>query len=227
MSNEAVLADALVLLKDFKTEVPGYKEDFRNEVIKELEGSLRAAANKANGKSGLEAVAKSILKSAKKVKNPALHGAWIAPNGKQYVCDDHTMMEIDDPIELPMLDPGLTHIDQAAIMKDLNWAKEEFKLPSIAELKTGIKEEKAKAKMDGKKLSGVAYYFSGNLAVNAEWLLNAIKTTGAEKLYTSGQKSKGGWIISGLFMTGNGVTMLVLPMAPKCVDAEFVGCKGF
>lgn len=66
-----------------------------------------------------------------------------------------------------------------------------------------------------------------NCAMRLEKIPLEDQVTGAEKLYTSGQKSKTGWIISGLFMAGNGVTMLVLPMIPKCVDAEFAGCKGF
>ena len=227
MSNEAVLADALVLLKDFKAEVPGYKEDFRNEVIKELEGSLRAAANKANGKSGLEAVAKSILKSAKKVKNPALHGAWIAPNGKQYVCDGVTLMEIDEPIELESLPNNVTQFKTEVIMAARDTSEMIFELPLLAELKSQIAEQKARAKAEGTRKYTVVYCFGNGLAITADPLLTAIKATGASKLYTSGSRDGKGNIISPCFMDGSGATILVLPIKMSEAYQDKVGCVLF
>lgn len=227
MSNEALLADALVLLKDFRAEVPGFKEDFRNEVINKLEGALRAANNKANGKSGLEAAAKTILKSAKKAKNPSLHGAWIAPNGKQYVCDGVTLMEIDEPIELEPLPDNVKQFGTDAIMAARNTSDMKFELPPLAELKSQIAEQKAKAKSEGMKKYTIVYCFGNGLAIKADPLLTAIKATEANKLYTNGSRNKQGNIISPCFMDGDGVTVLVLPIKMSEAYQERCGCVLF
>lgn len=224
MSNEALLADALVLLKDFRAEVPGFKADFRNEVINKLEGALRAANNKANGKSGLEAAAKTILKSAKKAKNPSLHGAWIAPNGKQYVCDGVTLMEIDEPIELEPLPDNVKQFGTDVIMAARNTSDMKFELPPLAELKSQIAEQKAKAKSEGRKKYIIVYCFGNGLAIEAERLLNAIKATDANVLRTTDSRNKDGNIIASCFVKGNGATILLLPMRVGDGYLDTIGC---
>ena len=209
---ESILADALVCLKDFRAEVPGYRnEAFRDEVIQALEEALRTTNNKKNGKSGLEAAAKYILKNAKKGKNPALQGAWIGPNGKQYVCDGIMLVEIDDPIELEPLSDDVTRFNTEAVMSVKAEADMIVELPPLDHLTERITEEKVRAKAERMKRYKMVYCLGYGLSVDADNLQIAMKATGATHLRTRGRTNGKGSIIDACFLEGNGCTILLLP----------------
>lgn len=120
--------------------------------------------------------AKKIINNAKKIaaENKSLQGAWIESNGKQYVSDSHRILEINNPVDLPIAEIS-GHVKCYKIVDD---AKHDdtytLKIPSLNDMKKQIQTLK-------KKNRGQRILFSlgkGQPTVNAEYLFQLSEALG-------------------------------------------------
>ena len=231
----------LALMKKIADERKSDCKDFRtsceiNDTIIKLEGEIRDENNKKSGRANLAKIAKDILKNAP-ANNEFLKYPYTAENGKQYVCDASVIFEFSDPMDLPEY-PEKTDGERMErdkyfgnLMKILNNGfeeiiDEEVEAPTVNELKSGIKEKKAEAKINGEKVNGVLYSFGNGLAMNTRYILYGVEATGTTTLkYKRIESQKSHCVISCILMEGNGVRALMLPCNIK--DLTFKGYKYF
>lgn len=120
--------------------------------------------------------AKLIIMNAKKtVKgNKSMHGAWIESNGKQYVCDSHRILEINNPIKLPESET-VEHIKCYKMIDDLKRDDAYILvIPSLREMEEHIKELRERSKYRRILVS----LGKGQPAVNAEYLFQMSEALG-------------------------------------------------
>ena len=158
-----------------------------SDVITTLRGEIAAKAAKSAGKQDLYKAMLAVITFSKKYcpRQNELHGAWI-DDGKQYVSNGHMLIENSGaPLDLPPLSDGVEPMNVQPIIKAR--AEKEYcdvlTCPTIAELKSGIKEQKELAKCNGHKLLGVKYRFGGGRTANAEYLQIAVQATGDTTIY--------------------------------------------
>ena len=121
--------------------------------------------------------ANKIINNAKKMAsgNKSLQGAWIEENGKQYVCDSHRILEINNPIELPMADTA-THIKTYKMIEDAKHGDTyELKISSLEEIKEQMQLLKDKKKNGQRILVSLG---KGQPTVNAEYLFQMSEALG-------------------------------------------------
>lgn len=209
-------ADMLALLENIRAcgEVNYLNSAALSEAINDLSAEIRQENNRLTGSGSLAAAAGSILKSGKASGNRSISGAWTAENGRQYVCDGFRVLEILSPLDLEPLPDGVKPVDAGAFFKDeLVNGPEVLDLPTAGELKTLIQGVKADARMNGRKTGKyfkVLYKFPCGLALNAEYLLNAIQATGANHLRTS--KSSAGRFSCPCYLVGDAARVCLLPV---------------
>lgn len=129
----------------------------------------------------------AVIKSAKKhyPHTEGLHGAWIV-DGKQYVSNGYILIENSGtPLDLPTLFDDVKPIDVQPTIKAR--AEKEYPdvlvCPTIAELKSGIREQKALAKCKYDSLRDIRYHFGGGHVANAEYLQIAVQATGSTTIH--------------------------------------------
>ena len=152
------------------------------DITKSLEEEINKENNKKNGKSNLEKAMKAVISEASKTGRTNILGAWIK-DGVQYVCDTYRIIANKNPIDIISVPDDVPKMPLENFLAN---AKEtciyEIKLPSIAELKNGIKLEKEKAKVQN-------YYKSSNkrvkyidkeqkLSFNAQYLVDILTAVG-------------------------------------------------
>lgn len=200
------------------------------EVIATLRQEVAAKNAKSAGKQDLYKAMMAVIKSAKKhyPHTEGLHGAWIV-DGKQYVSNGYMLIENSDtPLDLPTLSDDVKPINVQPIMKAR--AEKEYPdvltCPTIAELKSGIREQKALAKCKFDKLRDVRYHLGGGHVANAEYLQIAVQATGSTTIHAENHIAGGDdkcqvgelW-----FESDDGkVRVLVLPMCGLLSD-DFIG----
>jgi hypothetical protein len=142
-----------------------------NRLQAEAEQDIRTQTAKASGNGNRLKAAERIIKNCKKmqVAKIALHGAW-TENDKQYFTDAYQALELCEPLPLEAAPDG----NRPPIKKLFDGARTAkgapVELPTVAELKSYIKIEKAK------KPPVIIWDFGENLpAVNAEYLLNILE----------------------------------------------------
>ena len=157
------------------------------EVIATLRKEVAVKNAKSAGKQDLYKAMMAVIKSAEKhsPNRRALHGAWF-DHGKQYVCNGYVLIENSGtPLDLPTLPDGVEPMNVQPILK----ARAEKEYPdtlvclTIAELKSGIKEQKALAKCKYDKLKDVRYHLGGGHVANAEYLQIAVQATGSTTIH--------------------------------------------
>ena len=157
------------------------------EVIATLRKEVAVKNAKSAGKQDLYKAMMAVIKSAEKhsPNRRALHGAWF-DHGKQYVCNSYMLIENSGtPLDLPTLPDGVEPMNVQPILK----ARAEKEYPdtlvclTIAELKSGIKEQKALAKCKYDKLKDVRYHLGGGHVANAEYLQIAVQATGSTTIH--------------------------------------------
>lgn len=231
----------LALMKKIDAERKSDSEDFRtsceiNDTIIKLEEEIRDENNKKSGRANLAKIAKDILKCAPDSLEFFKY-SYTEENGKQYVCDTHVIFEFSDPMDLPEY-PAKTDGERMErdksfgnIIKILNNGfeeiiDEEVEAPTANEIKSGIKQKKAEAKINGDKVKGVLYSFGNGLAINTRYLLYGVEATGTTTLkYKRRENQTSHCVISSILMEGNGVRALMLPCNIK--DLTFKGYKYF
>lgn len=138
--------------------------------------AMRQQSAKKDGVKTRYQALNNILKNAKKCNptRPVLWGAWRA-NNKQYICDAFSLIELNSPLDLIEIAPGLEPINAARIMTD-NDGGAPLALPSADDLTLYIKAEKIRLKSAGEPRAVPLWDFGDGLpAVNAQYLLNIIE----------------------------------------------------
>lgn len=204
------------------------------EVIATLRQEVAAKNAKSAGKQDLYKAMMAVIKSAKKhcPYTEGLHGTWIV-DGKQYVSNGYMLIENGGtPLDLPTLFDDVKPIDVQPIIKAQAEKEypDELVCPTIAELKSGIREQKALAKCKFDKLRDVRYHFGGGHIANTEYLQIAVQATGSTTIHAENriagydEENKCGYQVGELwFESDDGtVRVLVLPMRGSRSD-DFIG----
>lgn len=192
------------------------------EVIATLRKEVAVKNAKSAGKQDLYKAMMAVIKSAKKhhPHQKGLHSAWI-DDGKQYVSNGYMLIENSGtPLDLPTLPDGVELMNVQPIIKAR--AEKEYPdtlvCPTIAELKSGIKEQKALAKCKHDKLKDVRYHLGGGHVANAEYLQIAVQATGCTTIHSDKSQVGELW-----FESDDGtVRVLVLPVRGRPSD-DFIG----
>lgn len=180
MTNEKLIA----VLKTAQKEIAAPQAyAMLEDTIATLRKEIAVKSAKSAGKQDLYKAMLAVIKSAEKQSpgKKALHGAWI-DHGKQYVSNGYMLIENSGtPLDLPSLpDDEIEPMHVQHIMKAR--AEKEYPdiltCPTIAELKSGIAEQKALAKCNGHKLRTVICHLGGCHVANAEYLRIAAQATG-------------------------------------------------
>ena len=185
-NHDTISLDQLTGLKDLL-------EDFQNEA--------RAKINKAAGVTNIERAFKVIIKAAEKTYNRDLHGAF-KRGDYTYACDGHRLIRTNRPVSLP---------EAKGVSGDNFWAKaekeiaryEEVELPDLAQFTLDVKTMQKQAGRGYR----VIYRFENGLALDADYLLEAMKATKAEKLVRDEGMTK-----KPVFLYGDDVDVLLLPV---------------
>jgi hypothetical protein len=168
-------------------------EDFQNEA--------RAKINKAAGVTNVERAFKVIIKAAEKGYNLSLKGAF-KRGDYTYASDGHRLIRTKRPVSLP---------EANGVAADEFWEKaekeiaryEEVELPDLAQFTLDVKT------MQKQTLRGhrVIYCFENGLTLDADYLMEAMKATKAEKLVRDEGATK-----KPVFFYGEDVDVLLLPV---------------
>lgn len=200
------------------------------EVIATLRQEVAAKNAKSAGKQDLYKAMMAVIKSAKKhyPHTEGLHGAWIV-DGKQYVSNGYMLIENSGtPLDLPTLSDDVKTINVQPIIKEREEKEcpDVLSCPTIAELKSGIKEQKALVKCKYDRLRGVRYHFGGGHVADAEYLQIAVQATGSTTIHAENHiagyddKHQVGKL---WFESDDGtVRVLVLPVRGRPSD-DFIG----
>lgn len=185
-------------------------------LVEGVKNNIRTAINKAVGKSTLAKNAKAIIKNAtKRASHRETHGAWIeAKTGKQYVCDGFRILEINDPIELPILPGDIESKDYLKAYKVVEEAKQkdtyDLEIPSIQELKAEIKILKSQMSVKERKSKKVAItLIDKGLTLDAQYLLEISEALGGVEIIKVLVNSKG---IEPVYTENEIGTGLILPV---------------
>lgn len=184
MTNEKLIAVLKTAQKEIATpQAYAMLED----TIATLRKEIAVKSAKAAGKQDLYKAMLAVIKSVEKVApyKAALKGAWI-DHGKQYACNGFILIENSGaPLDLPALAEDVEPMHVQPILKAR--AEKEYPdvltCPTIAELKSGIAEQKALAKCNGHKFRPVVYHFGGGHVANAEYLRIAVQATGSTTIH--------------------------------------------
>lgn len=176
MNAEKILTWSVAALGHLKNGANGNAAEILNYLKTEAEAEIRHAAAKQSGNSNRQKAAERVIKSAMQDSRPALHGSWNDSNGAQYICDGFRLFKLFESLPLEKIPEDVQPIDAARIIPtDKNAHGAVLELPSIAELKAHVKEEKARKKAIKDK-SAPVYDFGAELpAVNAQYLLDMLE----------------------------------------------------
>ena len=221
MTNENLIA---VLKTAQKEIVTPQAYTMLEDTIATLRKEIAVKAAKSAGKQDLYRAMLAVIKSAEKHSpyKRALHGAWF-DHGKQYVCNGYMLIENSGtPLDLPTLPDDIEPMNVQPILKAR--AEKEYPdtlvCPTISELKSGIKEQKALAKCKHDKLEDVIYHLGGGHVANAEYLQIAVQATGSTTIHAENriagynEENKCGYQVGELWFESEDGTVrsLVLPM---------------
>lgn len=177
MNAEKILTWSVAALGHLKNGANGNAAEILEYLRTEAEAEIRHAAAKQSGNGNRQKAAERVIKSAK-ADNPreAFWGSWNDARGHQFICDGFRLIEFFEPLPLEKIREGVQPIDAARVMPpDKNARGAVLELPTVAELKAYIKEEKA-LKKAVKDKSGVLYDFGAELpAVNAQFLFDMLE----------------------------------------------------
>ena len=210
--------DLVALLENIK-ECGGVTSDNHDalcQAIDDLKAELRSANNRRNGTVDIAAAANAIIKKGKATGIDALSGAWTM-NGRQYVCDLHRIMEIQNSVDLEPIPETATPIKAAGMFNDYELFTEEFKLPTYRELQQEIQMAKAADRFVFGYMKTKAYYkLKDGPALNAEYLLDALRATGAGSMFT--RTGADGRYDQPCCFEGSGVRVMLMPVARDMHD---------
>lgn len=182
------------------------------DLIDACKAELAKKAAKAAGRTDLLKACKSVLKSANKTYNCALHGVTVI-NDRAYICDGYRMISYPaGAVDLPLLDTEKVKPMDFARTLDHGVFAIEAALPTAGYLDVEIKRVKAAEKAAGRKPARIAVRV-GDMFFNAEYLKDAILATGATTGGAVNEKSP-------LFLEKDGVTAVVMPLNPGIITQQ-------
>ena len=178
-------------------------------LVQSLKEEIALGEQKKVGKVNRFKAALKFSKLAKKTSEysrPAIAGAYIGESGKQYIMIAAMAVRYDIPYEgLVMADDAGTrpNIDKAIDSYD---SKLKVELPSIAELKTELKINKAEGKLNpnGRSMTKVE-----EALYDTEYLITLLETVEPEEAYFSCEGKT-----PALTVIGDGAQGLLLPIRP-------------
>jgi hypothetical protein len=179
------------------------------QLIHDLKEDIYADEAKKTGKSAALRVARKMLKNGGKVREALGYAPII--DGKQYICDSFSIVELNNPLPLPELPTHLEYIDAKRILQKPNGAID-IELPDAAKLRAYIKINKADfTKQDAK--GNIFYDFGDPLpVVDALFLLNMLELLpDATAAVTPREKSN----LNGIYFEGESGRGMLLPIRPK------------
>lgn len=197
---------------------------------KALRDELAQKNARKSGKADLYRAMKAVIKLAT-ASNTALAGV-IRQDGKQYVTDGHICIEnAGTPIDLPELEtePMDAHKAMYSYWTKSDWRRCRMKLPTVAELKSGIALAKAEAKATpGCRKKPKVYYRSAINAftplLDAELLLIAVQAVGDNcEVWSDGRTYRDGKSISNLWLESSDGTTKVLLLPCRIDGEDFTG----
>lgn len=160
-------------------------------VIAVLRKELADKNAKSEGKQDLYKAMTAVIKSAKKREKHdiSLHGARIEKDGNQYVADGCICIKnVGTHLDLPSVPPVGAH--QLNLITVIATCKERAKKsgnvlisPTIAEIKSGIAEQKAAAKYREHRIESVVYDFEDGHRVDVNYLRLMMQATGSNTIY--------------------------------------------
>ena len=168
-------------------------EDFQNEA--------RAKINKTAGVTNIERAFKVVIKAAEKTYNRDLHGAFMRGN-YIYASDGHRIIRTNKMVDLPAVNGVATDEFWEKAEKEIA-RYEEVELPDLAQFTLDVKTMQKQAGRGYR----VIYRFENGLALDADYLLEAMKATKAEKLVRDDGMTK-----KPVFLYGEDVDVLLLPV---------------
>lgn len=189
-----------------------------NECIETLTLEQQKATAKANGRSDIYAVVRNILNNAAKSSNQSLHGAWVQ-DGMQYACDSYRAIQVFEPVDVPELNKGAKPLDVAKFFNNPQ-ADIELALPDIRALKADIAQAKANFRVkagSSRARCHVLYRFDNGALVNAEYLYDGIRATGATTAMTS--KNAKGLLINPVYLYSDKCNYMFVPIHPGVYGA--------
>lgn len=179
------------------------------QLIHDLKEDIYADEAKKTGNSAALRIARKMLKNGGKVREVLGYAPVI--DGKQYICDSFSIVELNNPLPLPELPTHLEYIDAKRILQKPNGAID-IELPDAAKLRAYIKINKADfTKQDAK---GNIFYDFGNPlpVVDASFLLNMLELLpDAKAAVTPREKSN----LNGIYFEGESGRGMLLPIRPK------------
>ena len=176
-------------------------------LVQSLKEEIALGEQKKSGKPNRFKAALKFSKMAKKLNTsrPGIAGAYIGEAGKQYIMIAAMAVRYDNPYEgLVMAEDGTQpSLDRAIDSYDKNLKVE---LPSVAELKTELKLNKAEGKLNpqGRSMTQIEEAF-----YDTEYLINLVEAVEPEEAYFS-CKGK----TPGLTVIGDGAQGVLLPIRP-------------
>lgn len=146
-------------------------------VLMQLQRDALHEMQRKDGRGNQLAGAKSLLKVAKKAGRVDLQGVWVDGEGRQCMCTGYHAARLLQPLEgLPCVP---SEVDPLKLDNIITGPKaQELPLPSVADLKAHIVQEKAENpdKYKGKRAAPVLYDFGdGKPLVNAQYLLDLLQ----------------------------------------------------
>lgn len=189
-------------------------------VIAVLRKELADKNAKSEGKQDLYKAMTAVIKSAKK-REPhdiSLHGARIEKDGNQYVNDECICIKnAGTHLDLPSVPPiGEHRLNLVTVMTTYKErAKKSDNVlisPTIAEIKSGIAEQKAIAKYREHRIQSVVYDFEDGHRVDANYLRLMMQATGSNTIYAENRIDFEGAQVGALYSESKDGTVRVVCM---------------
>lgn len=181
-------------------------------LVQSLKEEIALSEQKKAGKADRFKAALRFSKSAnKKLKysRPGIAGAYIGESGKQYITDSYSVVRYDNPYNglveaeqggggaYPNLDKVIDNYD----------SKCKVELPSVAELKTELKLNKAEGNLDNQGYSRTSL---GKTEYDTALLIQMVEAVEPTEAYFSNDSNT-----ATLVLIGDGAQGVLLPLRPK------------
>lgn len=174
-------------------------------LVQSLKEEIALAEQKKAGKADRFKAALRFSKAANKqwkYARPGIAGAYMM-DGKQYITDCYGVVRYDNPYEgLVMAEEG-TSPNLSRVIDNFN-SKLKAELPSIAELKTELKTNKATGNLDER---GISHTKIGDAIYNTAFLIQLVEAVEPTEAYFSQE----GWQAT-LVLIGEGAQGALLPL---------------
>lgn len=206
--------DAAKLLKELNGFADVYyglgAEPKFQSLVQSLKEEIALAEQKKAGKADRFKAALRFSKAANKkwkYGRPAIAGAYIGESGKQYITDSYGVVRYDTPYE------GLVEAEKGEAIPNIDKVIDNYnskckvELPSIAELKTELKVNKAEGNLDHQGYSRTSL---GKSEYDTALLIQMVEVVEPTEAYFSNDSNT-----ATLVLVGEGAQGALLPLRPR------------